>query len=60
MITCAKAKVQKLSGSTVALLHGDGTLEDVSVESLKGIGDANAANGKCSARPFTPTFLTYR
>jgi len=47
MVKCAKAKVQKLSGSTVSLLHGDGTLEDVPVESLKGTDDANnAGNGK--------------
>jgi len=35
MVKCAKAKVQKLSGGTVSLLHGDGTLEDVPVESIQ-------------------------
>jgi len=47
MVKCAKTKVQKLLGSTVSLLHSDGTLEDVPVESLKGIDDDDSAgNGK--------------
>jgi len=48
MVKCAKAKVQKLSGGgTVSLLHGDGTLEGVPVESLKGTNDnTNEGSGK--------------
>jgi len=47
MTKCAKKQVQQLSGKTVALLHSDGTLEEnVPVESLKAIEDADTGNGK--------------
>jgi len=48
MAKCAKAKVQKLTSKTVSLLHSDGTLEDVPVESLEGADDDDGnIEGNC-------------